>query len=121
MRRRYSRMPQFASILHHSLRLCHAQNCPILYGITQYLVLIFRGIGSTVASECTLRCAGTFLSKARAPPPVPWPDGEPKSLTSPCCGLAICKKPNQTNLLSSTSPAFISVPCRFVFFKPFER
>ncbi|GFN98401.1 hypothetical protein PoB_002490700 [Plakobranchus ocellatus] len=55
------------------------------------------GVDSTVASESALRSAGTLLSRVRAPPPAPWPDGEPESLRSPCCLLAIDK--NQTNLL----------------------
>ncbi|GFO43154.1 hypothetical protein PoB_006965900 [Plakobranchus ocellatus] len=51
-----------------------------------------RGVGSTVACESALRSAGTLLSRVRAPLPAPWPDGGPKSLRSPCCGLAIYKK-----------------------------
>ncbi|GFO49839.1 hypothetical protein PoB_007634400 [Plakobranchus ocellatus] len=55
------------------------------------------GVGGTVASESALRSAGTILSRVRAPPPAPWPDGGPESLRSPCCGLAIYKKkPNHT-------------------------
>ncbi|GFO16771.1 hypothetical protein PoB_004327600 [Plakobranchus ocellatus] len=42
------------------------------------------GVGGTVASESALRSAGTFLSRVRAPPPAPWPDGGPESLRSPC-------------------------------------
>ncbi|GFO49796.1 hypothetical protein PoB_007630100 [Plakobranchus ocellatus] len=53
------------------------------------------GVGGTVASESALRSAGTLLSRVRAPPPAPWPDGGPESLRSPCCGLAIYK--TQTN------------------------
>ncbi|GFO47741.1 hypothetical protein PoB_007424600 [Plakobranchus ocellatus] len=49
------------------------------------------GVGGTVASESALRSAGTLLSRVRAPPPAPWPDGGPESLRSPCCGLAIYK------------------------------
>ncbi|GFN84698.1 hypothetical protein PoB_001120400 [Plakobranchus ocellatus] len=33
------------------------------------------GVGSTVASESALRSAGTLLSRVRALPPAPWPDG----------------------------------------------
>ncbi|GFO48996.1 hypothetical protein PoB_007550100 [Plakobranchus ocellatus] len=35
------------------------------------------------------RSAGILPSWVRAPPPAPWTDGGPKSLRSPCCGLAI--------------------------------
>ncbi|GFO28583.1 hypothetical protein PoB_005508800, partial [Plakobranchus ocellatus] len=49
------------------------------------------GVGGTVASESALRSAGTLLSRVRAPPTAPWPDGGPESLRSPCCGLAIYK------------------------------
>ncbi|GFN85795.1 hypothetical protein PoB_001230100 [Plakobranchus ocellatus] len=57
---------------------------------TQHLYLKnLRGVGGTVANESTLRSAGTLLSRVRAPPPAPWPDGGPESLRSPCCGLAI--------------------------------
>ncbi|GFO42768.1 hypothetical protein PoB_006927300 [Plakobranchus ocellatus] len=49
------------------------------------------GVGGTVASESALKSAGAFLSRVRAPPPVPGPDGGPESLRSPCCGLAIYK------------------------------
>ncbi|GFO14956.1 hypothetical protein PoB_004146100 [Plakobranchus ocellatus] len=36
------------------------------------------GVGGTVASESALRSAGTLLSRVRAPPPAPWPDGGPE-------------------------------------------
>ncbi|GFO37817.1 hypothetical protein PoB_006432200 [Plakobranchus ocellatus] len=45
-------------------------------------------VGSTMASESHLRSAGTLLSRVRALPPAPWPDGGPESLRTPC-GLAI--------------------------------
>ncbi|GFN96226.1 hypothetical protein PoB_002273200 [Plakobranchus ocellatus] len=45
-----------------------------------------------MASESALRSAGTLLLRIRAPPLARWPDGGPKSLRSPCCGLAILKK-----------------------------
>ncbi|GFO10986.1 hypothetical protein PoB_003749100 [Plakobranchus ocellatus] len=51
-----------------------------------------RGVGSTVASESALRSARILLSRVRAPPLAPWPDGGPESLRSRCCGLAIYKK-----------------------------
>ncbi|GFO46158.1 hypothetical protein PoB_007266300 [Plakobranchus ocellatus] len=54
------------------------------------------GVGGTVANDSALRCAGTLLSRVRAPPPMLWPDGGPESLRSPCCGLAIYK--NQTDV-----------------------
>ncbi|GFO13872.1 hypothetical protein PoB_004037700 [Plakobranchus ocellatus] len=44
-----------------------------------------RVFGGSVASVSALRCAGTLLSRVRAPPPAPWPDGGPESLRSPCC------------------------------------
>ncbi|GFO03174.1 hypothetical protein PoB_002967900 [Plakobranchus ocellatus] len=49
------------------------------------------GVGGSVVSESALRSAGTLLSPVRAPPLAPCPDGGPKSLRSPCCGLAIYK------------------------------
>ncbi|GFO23661.1 hypothetical protein PoB_005016600 [Plakobranchus ocellatus] len=39
-----------------------------------------------------MRSVGTLLSRVRAPPPAPWPDGGPESLRSPSCGLAILKR-----------------------------
>ncbi|GFO01908.1 hypothetical protein PoB_002841300 [Plakobranchus ocellatus] len=50
--------------------------------------------GGPLASESSLRYAGTLLSRVRAPPPAPWPDGGPESLRTPC-GLVIYKT-NQT-------------------------
>ncbi|GFO00452.1 hypothetical protein PoB_002695700 [Plakobranchus ocellatus] len=41
------------------------------------------GVGSTVACESALRSAGTLLSRVRASPRGPRPDGGPKSLRSP--------------------------------------
>ncbi|GFN95579.1 hypothetical protein PoB_002208500 [Plakobranchus ocellatus] len=46
-----------------------------------------------MACESALRSAGTLLSRVRAPPSALRPDGGPKSLRSPCCGLAIYKNP----------------------------
>ncbi|GFO29575.1 hypothetical protein PoB_005608000 [Plakobranchus ocellatus] len=57
-----------------------------------------KGVGGTVVSESALRSAGTLLSRVQAPPPAPWPDGGPKSLRSPCCGLAIYTSPQQGDL-----------------------
>ncbi|GFO03626.1 hypothetical protein PoB_003013100 [Plakobranchus ocellatus] len=56
------------------------------------LYVSFGGVGGTVVSESTLRSAGTILSRVRAPPQAPWPDGGPESLRSPCCGLAYISK-----------------------------
>ncbi|GFO45014.1 acetylcholine receptor subunit alpha [Plakobranchus ocellatus] len=64
-----------------------------------YEIISFGGVGGTVASESALRSAGTLLSRVRAPPPAPWPDGGPESLRSPCWGLAIYKT-QPSNLLS---------------------
>ncbi|GFO18105.1 hypothetical protein PoB_004461000 [Plakobranchus ocellatus] len=55
------------------------------------------GIGGTVVGESTLRSAGILLSRIRASLPAPWPKGWPKSLRSPCCGLAVYQ--NQLNQL----------------------
>ncbi|GFN98806.1 hypothetical protein PoB_002531200 [Plakobranchus ocellatus] len=55
------------------------------------------GVDGSVASESALRIvrsAGTLLSRARATPPAPWPDGGSESLKSPYCGLAIYKNPS---------------------------
>ncbi|GFO08015.1 hypothetical protein PoB_003452000 [Plakobranchus ocellatus] len=59
--------------------------------------LVLWGIGGSVDSESALRSAGTLQSRVQAPPPVPWPDGGPESLRSPCCEQAMCK--NQTSLV----------------------
>ncbi|GFN74586.1 hypothetical protein PoB_000109200 [Plakobranchus ocellatus] len=64
------------------------------------IIIIIRGVGGSVVSESALRSAGTLLSRVRAPPRAPWPDGGPESLRSPCYGLAIYK-----NQLSSSSSA----------------
>ncbi|GFO30809.1 hypothetical protein PoB_005731400 [Plakobranchus ocellatus] len=53
--------------------------------------LLCEGVGGTVACESILRSAGTLLSRVRAPPSAPRPDGGPKSLRLSCCGLAIYK------------------------------
>ncbi|GFO36485.1 hypothetical protein PoB_006299000 [Plakobranchus ocellatus] len=55
------------------------------------MLFVVRGVGGTVDSEFALRSEGIPLSRARAPPPTPWPDRRPESLRSPCCGLAIYK------------------------------
>ncbi|GFO07680.1 hypothetical protein PoB_003418500 [Plakobranchus ocellatus] len=66
------------------------------------------GVSGTVASEYALRSAGTLLSQVRAQPPAPWPDRGPKSLRSPCCGLAIHK--NQS-LQHAELPDSLCLPC----------
>ncbi|GFO35840.1 hypothetical protein PoB_006234500 [Plakobranchus ocellatus] len=53
-----------------------------------------RGVGSTVACKSALRSVGTPLSRVRAPPSAPRPNGGPLSLRSPCCGLAVYKNSN---------------------------
>ncbi|GFO12104.1 hypothetical protein PoB_003860900 [Plakobranchus ocellatus] len=53
-----------------------------------------RGVSGIVDIESALRSAKTLLSRIRALPPVPWPDGGPESLRSPCCELAIFKIPS---------------------------
>ncbi|GFO48233.1 hypothetical protein PoB_007473800 [Plakobranchus ocellatus] len=49
------------------------------------------GVGGTVVCESALRSAGTLLSRVRALLLAPRPDRGPKSLRSPCFGLAIHK------------------------------
>ncbi|GFO02155.1 hypothetical protein PoB_002866000 [Plakobranchus ocellatus] len=44
-----------------------------------------------------------ILSRVRAPPSAPRPDGGPKSLRSPCCGLAICNNPIHSSRNNRTS------------------
>ncbi|GFO01392.1 hypothetical protein PoB_002789700 [Plakobranchus ocellatus] len=53
-------------------------------------------VGGTVACESVLRSARTLLLRVRAPPSAPRPDEGPKSLRSPCCGLAMYKTPKPT-------------------------
>ncbi|GFO22107.1 ficolin-2 [Plakobranchus ocellatus] len=53
-----------------------------------------RGVGGTVARESALISAGTLLSRFRAPPPAPRPDGGLQSLRSPYCELAIYTETN---------------------------
>ncbi|GFO18620.1 hypothetical protein PoB_004512500 [Plakobranchus ocellatus] len=57
----------------------------------------FRGVGGIVASESALRSAGNLLSRVRAPPPAPWPDGGPESLRSPLLLTGYIQNP--TNLI----------------------
>ncbi|GFO26705.1 hypothetical protein PoB_005321000 [Plakobranchus ocellatus] len=61
------------------------------YCHVHYFVMRVRRIvcaSYTVAYESSLRSAGTLLSRVRALPSAPRPDGGPNSLRSPCCGLA---------------------------------
>ncbi|GFN99319.1 hypothetical protein PoB_002582500 [Plakobranchus ocellatus] len=53
-----------------------------------------------VVSGSGLRSVGILLSRTRAPPPAPWTDGGPKSLRSPCCGLAIYENPHDDSNFS---------------------
>ncbi|GFO49041.1 ras GTPase-activating protein ngap-like isoform x4 [Plakobranchus ocellatus] len=48
-----------------------------------------RSDRGTVTNKSALRSAGILLSRVRAPPPAPWPEGGPESRRSPCCGFAI--------------------------------
>ncbi|GFN75529.1 hypothetical protein PoB_000203500 [Plakobranchus ocellatus] len=47
------------------------------------------------------------MSRLRAPPPTPWPDGGPESLRSPCCGLAIHKKTKPNHYRCKKSPSLL--------------
>ncbi|GFO14253.1 replication factor c subunit 2 [Plakobranchus ocellatus] len=74
---------------------------------------LLMDVGGTVDSESALRSPGTYLLLIRASPPVPWPDGGPESLRSPCCGLAIYK--NQTKpSLNGFLPSQFSFLASFV-------
>ncbi|GFO46101.1 hypothetical protein PoB_007260600 [Plakobranchus ocellatus] len=44
-----------------------------------------------MVSESALRSTGALLSRVRAPPLAPWPDGGSEILRSSCCGQAIYK------------------------------
>ncbi|GFO14089.1 hypothetical protein PoB_004059400 [Plakobranchus ocellatus] len=62
--------------------------------ILKFVILIlWGGVGGTLACESALRSLGTLLLRVRAPPLAPRPDGGPYSLRSPCCGLAKYKNP----------------------------
>ncbi|GFN83696.1 prolyl 4-hydroxylase subunit alpha-1-like protein [Plakobranchus ocellatus] len=78
--------------------MCDCKGSVLVYCVSTVLL----GVGGTVASESTLRSAGTLLSRVRAPPPAPWLDGGPESLRSPCCGLAIYKNQTSTVLWGCT-------------------
>ncbi|GFO05942.1 hypothetical protein PoB_003244700 [Plakobranchus ocellatus] len=62
------------------------------YDASHVLPVYLGGVGDTVACESALRSAGTLLSRVRAPPSAPRPDGGLKR--SPCCGQAIYKDTN---------------------------
>ncbi|GFN77899.1 hypothetical protein PoB_000440500 [Plakobranchus ocellatus] len=59
---------------------------------------------SSLASESALRSAGTLLSRVRAPPLAPWPDGGHQSHGSPSCGLAIYQKPSKDEQFKTPYP-----------------
>ncbi|GFN74848.1 hypothetical protein PoB_000135400 [Plakobranchus ocellatus] len=44
-------------------------------------ILVPWGDGGTVNSESALRSSGTLMLQVRAPPPAPWLNGGPQSLT----------------------------------------
>ncbi|GFO08011.1 hypothetical protein PoB_003451600 [Plakobranchus ocellatus] len=71
-----------------------------------------RGTG-WLATESTLRSAGTLLSRVRVPPSAPWPDGELGSLRLPCCGLAI-QKPNLSFKAPETAHSVTAVTVAFL-------
>ncbi|GFN95536.1 hypothetical protein PoB_002204200, partial [Plakobranchus ocellatus] len=72
----------------------------------QWLPSTSGGVNGKVACESALRSAGTILSRVRASPPAPRPDGGPQSLRSVCCRLAIHK--NQTKTKRSTPSPTVS-------------
>ncbi|GFN78946.1 hypothetical protein PoB_000545200 [Plakobranchus ocellatus] len=51
-------------------------------------------VGGAGDSDAALRSAGTLMSRVRAPPTAPWPDGGPESLRSACCGMALHRESN---------------------------
>ncbi|GFN89530.1 hypothetical protein PoB_001603600 [Plakobranchus ocellatus] len=56
----------------------------------------WRRTSGTVVSEIALSSAGNHLLRAQASLLMSWPGGGPKSLRSPCCGLAVHKPENRT-------------------------
>ncbi|GFO40750.1 hypothetical protein PoB_006725500 [Plakobranchus ocellatus] len=70
------------------------------------------GVGGTVASEFALRSAGPILSWVRAPPSALRSDGEPESLRSLCCGLAIYKTNHRSPLQRGPSSSAIIMVMR---------
>ncbi|GFN88978.1 hypothetical protein PoB_001548400 [Plakobranchus ocellatus] len=77
---------------------------------------MFRKVNvrGSVESESALRSAGTLLSRVRALPPAPWPDGGPENLRSPCT-LVIHKNPEGT-LQKSISITFTPASSSFQSF-----
>ncbi|GFO28174.1 hypothetical protein PoB_005467900 [Plakobranchus ocellatus] len=67
-------------------------------GVSTDFASVRVGVGGSLACESALRSAGTLLSRVRAPPSAPRPGGGPKSLRSPCCGLATYKNPTQLSV-----------------------
>ncbi|GFO00487.1 hypothetical protein PoB_002699200 [Plakobranchus ocellatus] len=57
-----------------------------------------KGCYGTVDSEFVLRSAETLLSRIRALPLVPWPDGGPESLRSRCLGQDVHKSDENPSL-----------------------
>ncbi|GFN93373.1 hypothetical protein PoB_001987900 [Plakobranchus ocellatus] len=70
---------------------CVSYNFPADQYANAFVNCAIGGVGGTVDSKSTFRSAGTLLSRIRAPPSVPWPDGGPESLRLPCSALAIYK------------------------------
>ncbi|GFO32606.1 hypothetical protein PoB_005911100 [Plakobranchus ocellatus] len=67
---------EFLKVLHH-------------YVLFQLIFPSTWGTEGTVANGSALRSTGNLLSRVRAPPPTPWPNGGPETLRSPCCVPAI--------------------------------
>ncbi|GFO48917.1 hypothetical protein PoB_007542200 [Plakobranchus ocellatus] len=63
-----------------------------------------KGVGGTIDNKSAPRSAGTTLSRVRAPPPAPWPNGRPESQSPSCCGLARHKTPLHQPVRTLTRP-----------------
>ncbi|GFO08932.1 hypothetical protein PoB_003543700 [Plakobranchus ocellatus] len=64
------------------------------------------GVSGTVGSESALRSPENLLSRVRAPPPAPWPDGGPESLKTSCCGLALYENLKQPWQVHENQPLY---------------